>query len=191
MTIFVLPPSAEVLLERLRERKTESPTACRSIAFGAAGTAGGGGVRVRGGERRPRAGGAARVGRSSTPRSCSRERVTGLAAQVGTLIERLGARDRTSLDNELITCESSLRASREARRQQVPRRARGREVCARPERVPARSLVVAREEAHDALARGAGEGRHRLPRRSAPPRRVVSQSPAARASAPVRSPSSR
>ena len=34
---------------------------------------------------------------------------------------------------------------------------------------PARASVVAREEAHHALARGAGQGRHRVSRRSASP----------------------
>ena len=86
----------------------------------------------------------------------SRERVKNLRQQVGLLIERL-EQEIENITHPDQTSHASFHTGRDrqARRQQVPRRPRGGEVCARAERVPGR-LGVARQEAHDALARGAG-----------------------------------
>ena len=79
VTVFVLPPSGDVLLDRLRRRNTESPAQlARSITFRSPRTAGGRRVRVCRRERRPRPGCSARVGSIMDAEVVSRERIFGL-----------------------------------------------------------------------------------------------------------------
>ena len=96
VTVFVLPPSGEVLLDRLRGPENRvARTACRAVTFSVAGVAGRRGVRVRRGQRRSRPCGAAGRGRSSTPKSSAASGSSGSTHQVQALDRTSWKRDRS------------------------------------------------------------------------------------------------